>query len=85
MAQGSMIYDTFEYYQSGCKTTDPMDLLYEYEKHLQSGIASASNFIDRFDEVGIEKMNDQCGANVRPLVEVVSILRDNLGILLGGE
>lgn len=83
LIQGSMIYDTFEYYQSGCKTTDPMALYYDYEKHLQSGIASASDFIDRFNEVGMEEMTEQCGANVRPLVEVVSVLRDNLGILLG--
>lgn len=83
LIQGSMIYDTFEYYQSGCKTTDPMALYYDYEKHLQGGIASASDFIDRFNEVGMEEMTEQCGANVRPLVEVVSVLRDNLGILLG--
>lgn len=85
LIKGSMIYDTFEYYQTGCKTTDPMDLLYGYEDRLQTGIASASTFLDRFNEIGMEEMNETCGANVRPLVEVVSILRDNLGILLGGE
>ena len=85
LRRGSMIYDTFEYYQSGCKTRDPMTLLYNYEEFLQKGISSASSFLGRFNEIGMEEMNDKCGANVRPLVEVVSVLRDNLGILLGGE
>ena len=82
--RGSMIYDTFEYYQTGCETRDPIALLYKYEELLQSGITSATNLLYQFDEIGMEEMNDACGANVRPLVEVVSILRDNLGILLGG-
>lgn len=85
LRRGTMIYDTFEYYQSGCKTKDPMALLYKYEEFLQRGITSASSFLERFNEIGMEEMNDKCGANVRPLVEVISVLRDNLGILLGGE
>jgi len=78
-----MIFDTFEYYQTGCNTRDPMERLYKYEERLQSGITSASSFLERFNEIGMEEMNEKCGANVRPLVEVISILRDNLGILLG--
>ena len=85
LRRGSMIFDTFEYYQTGCKTTDPIALLYKYEDFLQDGITSASSFLERFNEIGMEEMNEKCGANVRPLVEVISILRDNLGILLGGE
>ena len=84
MRHGSTIYDYFEYYQTGCKTTSPMDKWYEYDADVQNGITLASDFIDRFNEVGIEKMNDKCEGNVRPLVEFVIILRDNLGILLNG-
>ena len=85
LIRGSMIFDTFEYYQTGCNTRDPMERLYKFEERLQSGITSASSFLERFNEIGMEEMNEKCGANVRPLVEVISILRDNLGILLGGE
>jgi len=85
LIQGSMVYDTFEYYQSGCRTTDPMALFYKYEDRLHSGIASASKFLDQSNEIGTEEMNKICGANVRPLVEVISVLRDNLGILSSGE
>lgn len=85
LKRGTMIYDTFAYYQTGCRMADPMARFYRYEDRLHSGIASASNFLDRFNEIGMEEMNEKCGANVRPLVEVVSVLRDNLGILLHGE
>jgi hypothetical protein len=32
--------------------------------------------------VGIDKINDQCGADVSPIIEGVGIINDSLGVLL---
>lgn len=37
------------------------------------------------NEVGTDEISDQCGASVRPVVEGIGLVKDNLGILLSGE
>ena len=32
--------------------------------------------------VGIDKINDQCGADVNPVIEGIGIIYDSLGVLL---
>lgn len=33
----------------------------------------------------MDEISEQCGASVRPIVEGVGLVKDNLGILLSGE
>jgi hypothetical protein len=59
--------------------------LYKYEDIIQSGIGSAETFLTQSDEIGIDVISNQCGALVTPIIEGVGLVKDNLGILLGGE
>ena len=67
----------------GCATDDPIIHLYEYEDHLQSGIGSADQFLAKVNEVGINEINDKCGADITSFIEGIELINDNLGILLG--
>jgi len=77
-----IIFATFSYYQSGCETDDPIYHLYQYEDDIQGGIGSANEFLMQADKIGIEEINEQCGANVKSIIEGVGLIKDNLGILL---
>lgn len=33
----------------------------------------------------MEEISEQCGASVRPIVEGIGLVKDNLGILLSGK
>lgn len=77
-----IIYTAFSYYQSGCATEDPIKDLYKYEDGIQSGIGSANDFLTQTDEIGIDEINAKCGADVRPIIEGIGLIKDNLGILL---
>ena len=56
--------------------------MYPYEDRLQSGIGFASEFLAQADAVGIDELNVRCGADVRPVVEGIGLVKDNLGLLL---
>jgi hypothetical protein len=66
----------------GCATDDPIIQLYNYEDYLQNGIGSADKFLVKVNEITIDKINDQCGADVTPFIEGIGIINDSLGILL---
>jgi hypothetical protein len=66
----------------GCVTDDPINQLYQYEDYLQSGIRSADKFLVKANQIGIDELNDQCGADVTPIIEGIGIINDNLGLLL---
>ena len=66
----------------GCATEDPIKDLYKYEDGIQSGIGSANDFLTQTDEIGIDEINAKCGADVRPIIEGIGLIKDNLGILL---
>lgn len=70
-------------YLQGCVTEDPIRHLYKYEDDLQSGIGSATQFLEKADEIGIDDLSSQCGADVSPIIEGIGLIKDNLGILLG--
>jgi len=63
-------------------TDDPIDQLHQYEDYLQSGIRSADKFLVKANQIGIDELNDQCGADVTPIIEGIGIINDNLGLLL---
>ncbi len=67
----------------GCATEDPFIQLYEYEDYIRSGIGSASYFIVKMKEVGIEKISNSCGMDASPVFEGIGIINDNLELLLG--
>ena len=56
--------------------------MYKYEDGIQSGIGSANEFLTQADDVGIDEITAQCGADVRPVIEGVGLVKDNLGLLL---
>jgi hypothetical protein len=33
----------------------------------------------------MDELSSQCGASVRPIIEGIGLVKDNLGILLSGE
>jgi hypothetical protein len=68
-----------------CTTQDPIEGFYKYEGYIQTGISSAQTFLAHVEEVGMDEISDQCGAPVRPIVEGIGLVKDNLGILLSGE
>jgi len=82
ISNDDVIFTTFTYYQSGCATDDPIKGLYKYEDDIQGGIASANEFLTQADQIGIDEINEQCGASVRPIIEGIGLIKDNLGILL---
>ncbi|KAL7553333.1 hypothetical protein ACHAWF_018175 [Thalassiosira exigua] len=82
IANDNVIHTAFTYYQSGCATEDPVDHLYQYEEDIQSGIGSANEFLVQVHEIGVEEINEQCGADVSHIVEGIGLIKDNLGILL---
>ena len=67
----------------GCVTEDPINDIYKYEDDLQVGIGHVTKFLDKTDEIGIDEINAQCGADVSSIIEGVGQIKDNLGILLG--
>ncbi len=67
----------------GCATEDPIVQLYDYEDYIQSGIGSASYFIAKMKEVGIDKINNSCGMDASPVIEGIGLINDNLELLLG--
>ena len=69
----------------GCTTPDPIEHLYKYEDHIQGGIGSAHKFLAQSEEIGVAEITDQCGANAMPMIEGIGLVKDNLGILLGGK
>ncbi|KAL7543401.1 hypothetical protein ACHAXR_012818 [Thalassiosira sp. AJA248-18] len=92
ISKDDVIFAAFSYYQStlvfkywlqGCETGDPIKHLYKYEDDLQSGIGSANKFLVQADEIGIDEISEQCGADVSPIIEGIGLIKDNLGILLG--
>ena len=46
-------------------------------------MASATDFLTKADEIGIDEINEQCGANLSPIIEGVGLIKDNIGVLLG--
>lgn len=68
-----------------CTTQDPIEGFYKYEEYIQTGITSAQLFLTQVEEIGMDEISDQCGASVRPIVEGIGLVKDNLGILLSGE
>jgi len=82
ISNDDVIFTTFTYYQSGCATDDPIKGLYKYEDDIQGGIASANEFLTQADQIGMDEINEQCGASARPIIEGIGLIKDNLGILL---
>lgn len=82
ITSGDMAFDAFVYYQTGCATDNPIIHLYQYEDYLQSSIRLADKFLVKANEIGIDELNDQCGAAVSPIIEGIGIIKENLGILL---
>jgi len=73
----------FRIFLQGCATEDPINDIYKYEDDLQVGIGHVTKFLDKTDEIGIDEINTQCGADVSSIIEGVGQIKDNLGILLG--
>jgi hypothetical protein len=48
-------------------------------------MSSAQTFLVKVEEIGIDAISSKCGAPVRPIVEDIGLVKDNLGILLSGE
>ena len=71
------------YFLQGCATEDPIIQLYEYEDYIRSGIGSASYFIVKMKEVGIDKISNSCGMDASPVFEGIGLINDNLELLLG--
>eukprot|EP00956_Cyclotella_meneghiniana_P006393 scaffold8377_cov75-Cyclotella_meneghiniana.AAC.2 len=81
----SIVFQAFAYFQSDCATEDPIQDFYKYEEYIQTGISSAQSFLAHIDEIGTEEISERCGASVRPIVEGIGLVKDNLGILLSGK
>lgn len=69
----------------GCTTKDPIEGYYKYEEYIQAGVSSAQTFLAQADVIGMDELSSQCGASVRPIIEGIGLVKDNLGILLSGE
>lgn len=65
-----------------CETQDPVEHLYKYEDGLQHGVGLANDFLKQADEIGPDKINEQCGADASHIIEIIGLIKDNLGILL---
>jgi hypothetical protein len=62
---------------------DPIIKLYEYEDYLQSGIGLADQFLTKADKVGIDEINNFCGADVTHFIEHIGLIKVSSELLLG--
>ena len=52
----------------GCATDDPIKGLYKYENDIQGGITLHNEFSTQTDQIGIDKINEQCGVSTHPII-----------------
>ncbi len=71
------------YILQGCATDDPIIKLYDYEDYLHNGIGSASYFLAKMKEVGMDEISNSCGRDVSPVIEGIGLINANLELLLG--
>ena len=71
------------YIIQGCATEDPIIQLYKYEDYIQSSIGLADQFLTKANEVGIDEINEFCGADVTPFIERIGLIKVSLELLLG--
>lgn len=79
----SAMYTSFEYFRSQCATRNPIETLYVYEDQIQRGISSATAFLNQAADIGVDEITRQCGSEVTPIIDSISLVEDNLGMLLG--
>ena len=79
----SVVYTSFEYFRSQCSTRNPIEKLYVYEDQIQRGISSATAFLNQAADIGVDEITRQCGSEVTPIIDGISLVEDNLGMLLG--
>ena len=71
------------YFLQGCATEDPIIQLYKYDDYIQSSIGLADQFLAKANEVGIDEINEFCGADVTPFIERIGLIKVSLELLLG--
>lgn len=80
--EDGLLYKIISYFTLGCQSANPFDFVDKYQHDLNEAVKEIQSFRRQVNHIGVESINELCGSDVQPLVNLLLPLSLNLVELL---